>query len=183
MSTEPLTPYPGPGNCFGCGHPEHEMTCHEYVHNGDPSNGPAYCPCADQIESMEMEIVRLRACHARQAPADTSGLREALIEAWKDGHRAGIGCGHALAVCHHDDTDEELADLASWNATVRAALAATATDRLDVERLARAFDKVWREDGWEPTGVSREPREEAERIAAEYARLSPATATPEAEDA
>ena len=86
-------------------------------------------------------------------------------------------------MCHHDDTDEELADLASWNATVRAALAATATDRLDVERLARAFDKVWREDGWEPTGVSREPREEAERIAAEYARLSPATATPEAEDA
>ena len=53
---------------------------------------------------------------------------------------------------------------------------ATATDRLDVERLARAFDKVWREDGWEPTGVSREPREEAERIAAEYALLA-ATAT------
>lgn len=48
------------GKCRDCGHPEHEMTCHEPVYNGDPSNGPAYCPCAVQIENMEMEVVRLR---------------------------------------------------------------------------------------------------------------------------
>ena len=53
------------GKCLDCAHPEHEMTCHEYVPNGDPSNGPAYCPCASQIENMEQEIVRLRAAIVR----------------------------------------------------------------------------------------------------------------------
>ena len=48
------------GRCTDCAHPEHEMTCHELVPNGDPSNGPAYCPCTVQIEWMEQEIVRLR---------------------------------------------------------------------------------------------------------------------------
>lgn len=101
----------------------------------------------------------------RQPPADTSGLREAAQAVVAAYERTGWPAPEAMD-------------------RLRQALAATATERpLDVERLARAFDKVWREDGWEPTGVSREPREEAERIAAEYARLSPATATPEAEDA
>jgi len=62
--------------CLGCGHPDHEMTCHELILNGDPSNGPAYCPCAVNIELMEMEIVRLRA-RAVSASSDAAGLRAA----------------------------------------------------------------------------------------------------------
>lgn len=60
------------GRCEACAHPEHEMTCREMVPNGDPSNGPAYCPCAIQIENMEREIVRLRALAA--SPADGKGV-------------------------------------------------------------------------------------------------------------
>lgn len=54
------------GRCLDCAHPEHEMTCHEIVPNGDPSNGPAYCSCAVHIELMEQEIVRLRAAIAER---------------------------------------------------------------------------------------------------------------------
>src|SRR6185369_8982603 len=43
--------------------------------------------------------------------------------------RAGIGCGHDLAVCRHDATaiSAEIADLGSWNTVVAAALATPPT--------------------------------------------------------
>lgn len=71
----PLSGPPCSPDCDACGHPGHEMTCHEMVPNGDPSNGPAYCPCAINLEGMEQEIVRLRATlatargHELAAPA------------------------------------------------------------------------------------------------------------------
>lgn len=66
------------GRCLDCAHPEHEMTCHEMLSNGDPSNGPAYCPCAKNIELMEQEIVRLRGeVASRRYCRDTTVIRAA----------------------------------------------------------------------------------------------------------
>lgn len=64
------------GKCPDCAHPDHEMTCHEPVYNGDPSNGPAYCPCAVQIENMELEIIRLR---DRRTPRRDEGMSTNLV--------------------------------------------------------------------------------------------------------
>lgn len=64
------------GRCLGCTHPLHEMTCHEMA-NGDPSNGPTYCPCSVNMEWMEQEIVRLRAALAASDGLAVDWLRSA----------------------------------------------------------------------------------------------------------
>jgi hypothetical protein len=84
----PQTPAPvaQPLTCNGCYHPAHPVAaCHEYVPNGDPGNGPAYCPCAWELEAMDEELMRLRA--ARSVP-DNAALREAareLVDALDEG--------------------------------------------------------------------------------------------------
>lgn len=46
--------------CVDCTHAKHPLnTCPEPVSNGDPSNGPQYCPCAAEIEAMAQELARL----------------------------------------------------------------------------------------------------------------------------
>jgi hypothetical protein len=73
----------------------------------------------------------------------------------------------ALAEDIEDDDSRDGPPLTSWAARLRdlAALSATpAPERLDVERLALALGSV----GWNHRGA----RQEAELIAAEYARLT-----------
>ena len=62
-------------------------------------------------------------------------LTKALEAAWRDGHRAGVGCGHDLAVCRHDDgaVKIEVDDLASWNEAVQDARAALHSTNADPE--------------------------------------------------
>ena len=188
------------GKCLDCAHPEHEMTCHEYVPNGDPSNGPAYCPCADSIESMEQEIVRLRAERAALAAeaADTSGLRADVdtLDTILFEHLHGVHSPDgSWMLCRWRACLRSRAALAR----IRAALAAGATERPYSEAERQAGDTgiypdvaggVYLSDtAYEALTARLDPARVAsilfglvddetfERVM--DARLSPATATPE----